>query len=123
MSVKKFIQLEKFRFNDSALVVCLSGAYEKQPHFKKHYTKPPRVTSQLCAHPLMVLRVQDNYGKDEEPAIEAVKSVYRDMKLEQLFEEYEQQSYEKLSSLISEQTLLPSEVFTGLLNKIYKRKK
>ena len=39
------------------------------------------------------------------------------------FEDYEAESYARLSKLISEQTLLPQGVFTNLLAKIYKRQK
>ena len=53
----------------------------------------------------------------------AVKALYRDMGLEQLFFDYEQASHERLTATIDEQTLLPKQVFTALLAKIYKRKK
>lgn len=40
-----------------------------------------------------------------------------------MFKQYEQESYERLSALISRQKVLPKEVFTALLEKIYKRQK
>jgi farnesyl diphosphate synthase len=39
------------------------------------------------------------------------------------FGAYESDSYSKLSSTIEEQALLPKQVFTSLLKKIYKRSK
>jgi farnesyl diphosphate synthase len=52
-----------------------------------------------------------------------VKEVYQELQLAAKFEAYEAQSYAKLSSIIAEQTLLPQQVFTSLLKKIYKRQK
>ena len=67
--------------------------------------------------------MQASYGKDDEDAVAAVKSVYRELDLSAVFAEYEQDSYEKLMRVISQQTVVPAKVFTGLLEKIYKRKK
>lgn len=67
--------------------------------------------------------MQENYGRDCEESIQAVKSLYKDLNLEQLFHEYEAQSYEELNLLIQSQDLLPRAVFTDLLQKIYKREK
>ena len=52
-----------------------------------------------------------------------VKGVYRELDLEAVFRSYEAHSHEKLTASVSDQKLLPPEVFTGLLNKIYKRNK
>lgn len=67
--------------------------------------------------------IMENYGKDFQENIEAVKAIFRDLKLEELFREYEASSYDKLNQMIQEQTLLPKTVFTSLLQKIYKRQK
>lgn len=53
----------------------------------------------------------------------AIKAVYKELGMEQRFQEYEQQSYKQLTATIEEQQLLPKEVFTSLLKKIYKRSK
>jgi farnesyl diphosphate synthase len=55
--------------------------------------------------------------------VAAVKALYKELEIERRFQEYEQRSYEQLSATIEEQTLLPKEVFTSLLKKIYKRSK
>ena len=53
----------------------------------------------------------------------AVKEVYNQLGLEQKFFYYEQQSHDRLVTEIRQQSALPMDVFTLLLNKIYKRKK
>ncbi|GMH37509.1 hypothetical protein BSKO_05382 [Bryopsis sp. KO-2023] len=68
-------------------------------------------------------KIMASYGQDNQEAIETVKSVYRELKLDELFHKYEAESYEKLLKEIENQTLLPKAVFTSLLKKIYKRKK
>lgn len=45
------------------------------------------------------------------------------MRLEEVFEKYEHDSYKKLASEIQQQSQLPEGVFSLLLNKIYKRSK
>ena len=53
---------------------------------------------------------QANYGKSSKEAVAAVKALYRDLKLEQAFFDYEQASHERLTATIDEQTLLPKQV-------------
>ena len=67
--------------------------------------------------------MQANYGKDDEEAVAVVKALYAQLGLEAAFREYEAESYARLKAMIHDQTLLPSEVFTHLLDKIYKRQK
>ena len=52
-----------------------------------------------------------------------IKAVFAELQLEKLFKEYEQQSYEELSQLIREQSVLPTALFMDMLAKIYKREK
>lgn len=67
--------------------------------------------------------IEEHYGKSETSSVAAVKDVYNQLGLEQRFFDYEQQSHDRLTKTISEQKALPTEVFTLLLNKIYKRTK
>lgn len=67
--------------------------------------------------------VQANYGKDNEQAVATVKALYAQLDLEDVYRKYESESYARLGETIHEQTLLPAEVFTHLLDKIYKRQK
>ena len=69
-------------------------------------------------HRCLTLRLclQANYGKSSKEAVAAVKALYRDLKLEQAFFDYEQASHERLSATIAEQTLLPKQVVIPYLN-------
>ena len=66
----------------------------------------------------------ESYGKDDEQAVRRVKSLYKDLDLENVYLDYEQKSYERLNILIENvDELIPSAVFRDLLLKIYKREK
>ena len=67
--------------------------------------------------------LQDNYGRGNLEAVQRVKKVYHELELESLFKQYEADSHEKLLKMIHQQEVLPTAVFTMLLNKIYKRTK
>lgn len=67
--------------------------------------------------------IRENYGKEDEAAVERVKELYRDLKLEQVFQDYEQESFQQLTTTIQGQSQLPEGVFGLLLKKIYKRSK
>lgn len=67
--------------------------------------------------------IEANYGKSDPECVKAIKDLYNDLQLENLFKEYETKSYNDLISKIEGQTLLPKDVFLPLLQKIYKRKK
>lgn len=64
-----------------------------------------------------------NYGQHDNQKIETIKKLYRDLKLEEKFQQYEEDSYKELQQLINDCPELPREVFEFLLNKIYKRSK
>lgn len=66
---------------------------------------------------------QANYGQNDPAKVAAIKAVYAELKLEQVYQEYEQKSYEELSALIRGQELLPQALFGDMLAKIYKRVK
>lgn len=71
----------------------------------------------------LFLTAQEHYGKSDQSSVARVKTVYRELELEALFLKYEQESHQRLINRIQGQMLLPKEVFTLLLNKIYKRQK
>ena len=52
-----------------------------------------------------------------------VKAVYQELQLEDVFLKYEQESYDELLGIISQQQLLPPAIFITFLKKIYKRTK
>ncbi|XP_021355012.1 farnesyl pyrophosphate synthase-like isoform X2 [Mizuhopecten yessoensis] len=68
--------------------------------------------------------LQENYGQPEEDKVLKVKAVYKDLDLEQLYRDYEEESYRQLlKDIQSFQGQLPKEVFTDFASKIYKRQK
>ena len=67
--------------------------------------------------------LHDNYGKHDMRKVNKVKKLYSDMGLQGLFEEYEEKSYQDIQNLLNEVKDMPKEVFTFLLDKIYKRSK
>jgi farnesyl diphosphate synthase len=66
--------------------------------------------------------LEQNYGVWNEGKVEKVKKLYSDLNLTQVFQAYEEASYQRIQSQL-EQTLLPRQVFEVLLQKIYKRSK
>jgi len=67
--------------------------------------------------------LEENYGSHEPHKVALVKKLYKELKLEKIFQEYEEESYRQIKALIDEYKDLPTEVFTFLLGKIYKRSK
>jgi farnesyl diphosphate synthase len=66
---------------------------------------------------------QENYGQNDPAKVSAIKAVYADLGLEEVYKAYEASSYAELSALITGQTLLPQALFMDMLTKIYKRVK
>jgi len=67
--------------------------------------------------------LEENYGHDSPKSVEAVKKLYRDLKLEELFKNYEEESFDSIQQSLSECKDLPAGVFEFLLKRIYKRSK
>ncbi len=67
--------------------------------------------------------LEEHYGKKSEESVHAVKALYRELKLKELFDEYEEETYKSLTAQIDTVTAIPPECFTSLLMKIYKRDK
>lgn len=65
-----------------------------------------------------------NYGRDSKECEAAVKALYRDLQLEQIFFQYEDESYAQIESLLDENSgMLPKDVFFPILKKIHRREK
>ncbi|XP_072968764.1 farnesyl pyrophosphate synthase-like [Typha angustifolia] len=65
-----------------------------------------------------------NYGKSDPACVAKVKSLYKDLNLENVFSEYESTSYAKLiSSIEAQPSKAVQEVLKSFLHKIYKRQK
>jgi len=70
--------------------------------------------------------LDENYGRKDSAAETKVKQLYRELKLDSIYEQYEEESVAKIRSLIEtldETQGLKKEVFQAFLSKIYKRSK
>uniref|UniRef100_K3WEV8 Farnesyl pyrophosphate synthase n=1 Tax=Globisporangium ultimum (strain ATCC 200006 / CBS 805.95 / DAOM BR144) TaxID=431595 RepID=K3WEV8_GLOUD len=64
-----------------------------------------------------------HYGKDDPAAIAKVKQVYADLGLAAVYHAYEDATYKEITDEIARVDKIPSEVFTMLVSKIFKRNK
>eukprot|EP01134_Creolimax_fragrantissima_P008503 CFRG8503T1 len=70
------------------------------------------------------LILEQNYGQKKAENVEKVKALYRDLNLEQVFKQYEEESHTELMKLINNDSHgIPTKVFTDFVAKIYKRQK
>ncbi|CAG8469861.1 4086_t:CDS:10 [Funneliformis mosseae] len=69
--------------------------------------------------------LDENYGKKNPDNVAIIKQIYKELELEKLYKEYEEQSYKKLNDCISQldDSLVKRKVFITFMNKIYKRTK
>ncbi|CAN4117840.1 unnamed protein product [Withania somnifera] len=68
--------------------------------------------------------LHENYGKSDPACVANVKALYNDLKLEDVYLEYEEKTYEKLMNSIDAQpSKTVQEVLKSFLEKIYKREK
>jgi farnesyl diphosphate synthase len=68
--------------------------------------------------------LEANYGRHDPDCIATVKSVYAELKLPQLYSDYEEQSYVDILRLIDDLSgTLPRDMFISYAQKIYKRQK
>ncbi|KAI3381719.1 hypothetical protein SNEBB_008338 [Seison nebaliae] len=68
----------------------------------------------------------ENYGRNDEKNVEKVKELYGNLKLEEIYFKFDEDSYERISGNIKKfisNTQLPEEMFTALLEIIAHRKK
>ncbi|CAI5798280.1 farnesyl pyrophosphate synthase [Podarcis lilfordi] len=68
--------------------------------------------------------LEENYGQKDLDKVAHVKQLYEELGLKKIYQDYEESSYQCLSGLISQHAVrLPSQIFFGLAQKIYKRQK
>lgn len=68
--------------------------------------------------------LQENYGRKEAEKVARVKALYEELKLQAVFQQFEEDSYSRLMGLIEQHAApLPPAIFLGMANSIYKRKK
>eukprot|EP01018_Ginkgo_biloba_P010188 Gb_29812 [translate_table: standard] len=69
-------------------------------------------------------QLYDNYGKADPSCVAAVKAIYRDLGLQDVFLEYEHSSHKELiSSIEAQENESVQLVLKSFLGKIYKRQK
>lgn len=76
-----------------------------------------------CANAEQRNILRDNYAKHDDECIQRVKDLYKVLKIETLFHNYEEATYAELNQQISKVTAVPKGVYTFLLDKIYHREK
>lgn len=68
--------------------------------------------------------LEENYGQEGAEKVQRVKALYEDLDLSAVYTQYEEESYQRLRTLISQHANgLSKEIFLGLALKIYKRQK
>ncbi|KAK9734962.1 hypothetical protein RND81_04G174300 [Saponaria officinalis] len=68
--------------------------------------------------------LHENYGKEDSACVARVKELYNELNLQDVFKEYENQSYEKLiNSIEAHPSKAVQAVLKSFLAKIYKRQK
>jgi len=77
------------------------------------------------ASPEQYKLLNENYGKKNPKNVAVIKQIYKDLEIEKLYKEYEEQSYNKLNHLILQldDSLIKHQVYNTFINKIYKRTK
>lgn len=78
----------------------------------------------LCIHVEIGSLFQNNYGQHDPEKVALVKQLYKDLDLQRVYLEYEEESYKDLMDIINEcSDNLPKEMFFAFARKIYKRQK
>ncbi|DAZ98846.1 TPA: hypothetical protein N0F65_002571 [Lagenidium giganteum] len=75
------------------------------------------------ATPEQTSLLKEHYGKHDPASVAKVKELYQTLDLSAIFHAYEDETYVKLCALIDGVKEMPSEVFTMVLSKIFKRNK
>lgn len=66
--------------------------------------------------------MNDNYGQWDDAKVAKIKDLYKELKLKEMFDEYEEESYKEQMELIKKLEGVPPSVLETFLAKIYKRK-
>jgi len=69
--------------------------------------------------------LNENYGQNDPQKIQRVKDLYKELKIEELYKQYEEESYQRVSAMIAkvDPNIINPDVFTKFMNRIYKRTK
>jgi farnesyl diphosphate synthase len=86
-------------------------------------------TALAVASPEQRKLLDENYGRKDSACEARVKALYEELGLRTIYAKYEEEAYQKLTTLIKTipennvEGQLKPQVFTSFLNKIYKRQK
>lgn len=69
--------------------------------------------------------LNENYGQNDPVKIQKIKDLYKELKIEELYKQYEEDSYKRISEMISkvDSSIINPNVFTKFMSRIYKRTK
>ncbi|KAM5129487.1 farnesyl pyrophosphate synthase-like [Mantella aurantiaca] len=68
--------------------------------------------------------LEENYGREQAERVQRVKELYEELNMKEVYRQYEEESYRRLQTLISQHAHgLSREIFLALARKIYKRQK
>ena len=67
--------------------------------------------------------LKKHYGRSEEESVAKVKELYKSLNLDGLYHDFERETCTKINQRIAEIELMPPQVFTIMVEKIYKRSK
>lgn len=74
--------------------------------------------------PAQLAILTENYAKHDDACVQRVKALYIELNMEQIYRDYEAQSYSKIMGMIEDgHATLPKEIFIDFAQKIYKRSK
>eukprot|EP01111_Echinosteliopsis_oligospora_P017232 TRINITY_DN739_c0_g1_i1.p1 TRINITY_DN739_c0_g1~~TRINITY_DN739_c0_g1_i1.p1 ORF type:complete len:445 (-),score=88.84 TRINITY_DN739_c0_g1_i1:64-1206(-) len=75
----------------------------------------------LHCNPSQRSLLEHHYGLDNPKDVSIIKNLYKDVGIEKIFKQYEDESYKMLTDKIKKVRIIPQDVFFKLLSKIYKR--
>eukprot|EP00239_Pterosperma_sp_CCMP1384_P010832 CAMPEP_0197866330 /NCGR_PEP_ID=MMETSP1438-20131217/44158_1 /TAXON_ID=1461541 /ORGANISM="Pterosperma sp., Strain CCMP1384" /LENGTH=378 /DNA_ID=CAMNT_0043484889 /DNA_START=486 /DNA_END=1622 /DNA_ORIENTATION=- len=78
----------------------------------------------LIATPEQTATLKKYYGKSDKPSVQKIKDLYKELKMEERYKKYEQDSYEKICAIIDKKSPEANKpLFMWMLGRIYKRQK
>jgi farnesyl diphosphate synthase len=80
---------------------------------------PPLLTRIYGMHFLISVDLKENYGRKDAEKVAQVKQVFKDLNIEQVYRDYEEASYARISGLIEkiDETTLPKKMFYDFMDR------
>eukprot|EP00002_Diphylleia_rotans_P034823 TRINITY_DN7512_c0_g1_i3.p1 TRINITY_DN7512_c0_g1~~TRINITY_DN7512_c0_g1_i3.p1 ORF type:complete len:297 (+),score=61.67 TRINITY_DN7512_c0_g1_i3:391-1281(+) len=67
--------------------------------------------------------IKSHYGKNNPESTRVIKGIYEKLKIQQIFQDYEEAYHKDINKMIASQDILPKAIFSDLMAKIFKRTK